>query len=165
VPSLIQKFPRKIRLAACALALLALFWTTACNYDAIVFPAGLQLSSGTWGGENAGMLVNDELAHVHIGCTLGNLPAPVPVDETGHFEISGSYVLRAYPIAIGPELPAQFSGRLGRGKLLLTVTVNDTVEKRTVILGPVQLTYGKEPQMGPCPICRTIQKRANAIIR
>jgi hypothetical protein len=154
-----------MRPAACALALVALLWTAACEPDSIVFPDGLQLSSGTWGGENAGMLVNDELAHVHIGCTLGNLPAPVPVDETGHFVIAGKYILRAYPIAIGPELPAQFSGRLGRGKLLLTVTVNDTVEKRTVILGPVQLIYGKEPQMGPCPICRTIQKRASSIAR
>jgi hypothetical protein len=30
------------------------------------------------------------------------------------------------------------------------VTLTDTA----VVLGPVLLSYGKEPRMGPCPICR-----------
>jgi len=34
--------------------------------------------------------------------------------------------------------------------MTLTVTLTDT----TVTLGPVRLAYGKEPRMGPCPICR-----------
>jgi len=34
--------------------------------------------------------------------------------------------------------------------MTLTVTLTDTA----VTLGPVQLTLGQEPQMGPCPICR-----------
>jgi len=34
--------------------------------------------------------------------------------------------------------------------LTLTVTLTDT----TVTLGPVLVFFGKEPRMGPCPICR-----------
>jgi hypothetical protein len=64
------------------------------------------------------------------------------------------YVLRAYPIHIGPDLPAQFSGQVRDNRLTLRVVVNDTVEKKTVNLGPVTVTLGREPQMGPCPICR-----------
>ncbi|MGH7713356.1 MAG: hypothetical protein ACREOG_18860, partial [Gemmatimonadaceae bacterium] len=35
------------------------------------------------------------------------------------------------------------------------VTVNDTVEKKTVVLGPVRVTFGREPRMQVCPICRS----------
>ena len=34
----------------------------------------------------------------------------------------------------------------------MTLTVSLTDIPR--VLGPVTLTYGKEPKMGPCPICR-----------
>jgi hypothetical protein len=34
----------------------------------------------------------------------------------------------------------------------MTLTVSLTPTAR--VLGPVTLIYGKEPQMGPCPICR-----------
>jgi hypothetical protein len=34
--------------------------------------------------------------------------------------------------------------------MTLTVMLTDT----TVTLGPVQVVYGKEPRMGPCPTCR-----------
>jgi hypothetical protein len=43
--------------------------------------------------------------------------------------------------------------------LTLTVAVNDTTLKRLVVLGPVALTYGREPKMGPCPICQVMVAR------
>jgi hypothetical protein len=126
----------------------------ACSADDAVHPAaGEQLAVGTWGGENAGVIVNDSIAHVHIACTLGNIPAPVVLEEGGRFDVAGTYVLRAYPIHIGPDLPAQFSGTITNNRLTLRVAVNDTVEKKTVNLGPVVLTLGRDPRMGPCPIC------------
>jgi hypothetical protein len=112
------------------------------------------LSAGTWGGVNAGVIVDDAIAHVHVGCTNGNFAVPVNVDETGRFSVSGEYLLRAYPIAIGPMLPAQFTGTVAGQQLTLTVAVNDTVEKKLVNLGPVHVTLGVAPRMGPCPICR-----------
>jgi hypothetical protein len=35
------------------------------------------------------------------------------------------------------------------------VAVNDTIEKKLVALGPVTVTFGREPRMQQCPICRT----------
>jgi len=112
------------------------------------------LSRGTWGGENAGAIVDDTIVHVHIGCTLGNFPPPAVVDDQGRFSMEGSYTLRAYPVAVGPPLPAVFSGVVNGSQLTLSVAVNDTVEKKLVPLGPVTVVLGREPRMQVCPICR-----------
>ena len=109
---------------------------------------------GTWGGENAGLIADDSTAHVHIGCTFGNIPHGI-VAVSGAFVVPGEYLLRAYPVAVGPMLPAQFQGRVSGKTLTLTVIVTDTTADTTATLGPVRLYYGREPQMGPCPICRS----------
>jgi hypothetical protein len=132
---------------------------TVCQSDPMVgLPVGPNLASGTWGGNNAGAIVTDSQAHIHIGCTFGDISGLVPLSSDGSFSVAGSYVLRAYPIMVGPSLPAQFSGRVqqrfGLSTLTLTVVVNDTVAKTTQTLGPVDVTFGKDPNMGPCPICR-----------
>ena len=123
-----------------------------CGSSDPVSPDG-KLLTGTWGGENAALILEDADAHVHIGCTNGDFPAPLAVDADGRFSVTGSYVLRAYPIQIGPSLPAQFAGVLDGRSLTFTVAVNDTVEKKLVVLGPVSVTFGKDARMGPCPIC------------
>jgi hypothetical protein len=91
---------------------------------------------------------------VHINCTFGNFRVPVTVDERGRFSVAGTYVLRAYPVVVGPELPAQFSGEIDGSRLTLTVAVNDTVEKKAVQLGPVVVFRGALPRLDHCPICR-----------
>lgn len=134
----------------------------ACGAGSAAGPgAGPALTVGTWGGDQAGVIVTDTGVHVHIGCTLGDIAGTVAIDDHGVFDKSGSYLLRAYPIAVGPTMPAQFHGVITRtlvgGKWLaqmtLTVTVNDTVQKQTVVKGPATVTFGATPQMGPCPIC------------
>ena len=112
------------------------------------------LSRGTWGGENAGAIVDDTIVHVHIGCTLGNFPPPAVVDDQGRFSMEGSYTLRAYPVAVGPPLPAVFTGVVNGNQLTLSVAVNDTLENKLVPLGPVTVVLGREPRMQVCPICR-----------
>lgn len=126
----------------------------ACGRESAAPPDRVRLAVGTWGGENAGVLVNDSVAHVHIGCTFGYLPAPVPLDASYHFSATGDYTLRAYPVQVGPSLPARYDGVIEGNKLTLVVTVNDTVEKKTVTVGPAVVYFGREPRMGPCPICR-----------
>ncbi len=138
--------------------ILACFLVAACSDGSLLPPSHDKLSLGTWGGDNAGVIVTDSGTHVHIGCTFGDLPADVPLDGAGRFTIDGSYVLRAYPIMVGPRLPAQFSGRVVGSKLTIGVAVNDTVEKKVVALGPVTVVYGHPPEMGPCPICRAPQR-------
>lgn len=107
--------------------------------------------AGTWGGDNAGLIATDSSAHVHIGCTVGDIHQQLVADSSGRFDVPGIYNITAYPVYRGPDHPARFSGQIFGREMSLTVTLTDTA----VTLGPVLLTFGKEPRMGPCPICRT----------
>ena len=148
--------PARARVAACV-ALAAL----ACGpSDAPPVAPPATLAVGTWGGENAGLVVDDSAAHLHIGCTLGDFPAPVRLDRAGRFTVAGGWVLRAFPIVLGPRLPARLVGTLEGEVLTLRVTVDDTVSRSTVELGPVTVAYRRDPRLGPCPICRTPRRRA-----
>ena len=105
---------------------------------------------GTWGGTNAGLIATDSTAHVHIGCTLGDVTGAIRADSAGRFDVTGTYDVDAYPVARGVLHPARFTGQVLGHTMVLTVMLTDTAR----VLGPVTLTYGHEPQMGPCPICR-----------
>ena len=128
----------------------ALVWgfvvLAGCN--ASPFPPGAMVS-GTWGGSNAGLLVDDTSAHIHIGCTNGNVHAPIVLDMSGRFDVAGVHNITAHPVDLGILHPARFSGTVDGRTMTLTVALTDTA----VTLGPVQLTFEKEPNMGPCPIC------------
>ncbi len=117
-------------------------------------PADGLLAIGTWGGKEAGVLVGDTLTHIHIGCTFGNVRGRVTLDADGRFTRTGSYVLRAFPVQIGPAMPATFSGRVSGETLTIRVTVRDTIEKKDVAFGPASVRLGTEPTMANCPICR-----------
>jgi hypothetical protein len=106
--------------------------------------------AGTWGGENAALIADDTSAHVHIGCTYGNVHQQIIPDADGRFDVPGEQNITAHPVDRGILHPARFSGRVSNGIMMLTVTLTDT----TVTLGPVKLALGQEPRMGPCPICR-----------
>lgn len=120
-------------------------------------PGSRVLPPGTWGGNNAGMIVTDSGAHLHIGCTVGEVRVAIPLDDEGRFDVAESHNITAYPVDRGIFLPARLTGRtdLGQFALTLTVTIDDTVHHETVVLGPVRLRWGAKPEMGPCPICRT----------
>jgi hypothetical protein len=141
---------RSARLSVCTLAVVA-----ACSATSPKpLPLDGLLPLGTWGGDSAGLIVSDSAAHVHIACTFGDVPGRIPFGAQGQFDVAGSYVLRAYPITVGPSLPARFTGRLEGTTVVMTVTVADTVEHRTVVRGPVVVRLGDAPRLGPCPICR-----------
>ena len=105
--------------------------------------------AGTWGGENAALIADDTSAHVHIGCTYGNIHQQI-VPTEGRFDVPGEQNITAHPVDLGIMHPARFRGRIVGSSMTLTIQLTDT----TVTLGPVLLTFGKEPRMGPCPICR-----------
>jgi hypothetical protein len=134
--------------------LLAVLGLGACSGASVLPPTDGILAEGDWGGENAGVIVTASSVHVHVGCTFGDVAGKITLDESGSFSVDGSYVLRAYPIAVGPSLPARFTGRVRGGSLTLSIAVNDTVEKKQVPLGPVTVVYGRAAEMGPCPICK-----------
>jgi hypothetical protein len=137
-------------------ALLACTVTTVllgCSAGTSLPPFDGRLAIGTWGGDGAGMIVADTSMHLHIGCTYGDVSGRVPI-VNGEFDVAGSYLLRAYPIAVGPTLPARFVGKVLGNRATITVTVDDTVQHQSVVRGPVVVVYGQQPQLGPCPICR-----------
>ena len=136
-----------------ALTCAMLLACATCRHGETVVSPLTRLAIGTWGGQGAGVIVNDTLTHVHVGCTFGDIPGRVALDADGRFTVDGNFVLRAYPVYIGPTLPASFSGHVEGNTLTLAVAVNDTVAKKVVSLGPVTVTLGKDPQLGPCPIC------------
>jgi hypothetical protein len=129
--------------------------------DCSIFEPRSRVVTGTWGGDNAGLIADDSTAHVHVACTFGNVHQGIVLSATGRFDVPGDYVLRAYPVYVGPSLPARFQGSVLGRTMTLAVAVNDTTATpdTTVMLGPVKLTLGVEPRMGPCPICRSPRGR------
>ena len=148
------RFSRRERsfAALCLASAVAVACSSAATTTVPPFDGSIPL--GNWGGQNAAMIVSDTAMHVHIGCTYGDASGRVPVGSGGQFDVAGSYMLRAYPIAVGPTVPARFTGRLDGAKVTITATIDDTVQHQTVVLGPVTVTYGAEAKLGPCPICR-----------
>ena len=128
-------------------AILSIFAVLGCS---AATSARITEVAGTWGGDNAGLIVSDTDVHVHIGCTLGDAVGPIHPDANGRFEANGTYNVDAYPVDRGIVHPAQFTGQIAGQTMTLTVTLTDNAR----VLGPVTLIYGKEPKMGPCPICR-----------
>jgi hypothetical protein len=116
-------------------------------------PDGL-LPLGNWGGDSSAMIVSDTAMHLHISCTYGDVSGRIPVGTDGNFDIAGSYLLRAYPVAVGPTMPARFVGHLSGTTLTVSAIVNDTVQHTTVTRGPVTVKLGADPKLLPCPICR-----------
>ena len=135
-------------------AAIAVIAALNCAAASPVVPADGLLPLGTYGGDSGGMIVGDTSMHLHVGCTFGDVSGRVPVDASGRFDVAGSYMLRAYPIAVGPSVPARFTGTIDGDRVVVTATIDDTVEHRTVVHGPVSVRLGVEPNLGPCPICR-----------
>ena len=126
---------------------LALFVAGACETSRMELDT---VPVGTWGGEDAGLIVRTDGAHAHIGCTLGDVPGPIPLDSEGRFDVAGQWNVDAYPIDRGILHPARLSGRTDGRTLTLSVLLTDTSQ----VLGPALLTFGREPRMQNCPICR-----------
>ena len=122
------------------------------------FPPGATVL-GTFGGNNAGLLADDTSAHVHIGCTYGDLHQPIVLDPNSRFDLPGEQNITAYPVGPGVLHPARFTGSIDGRTMTLTVTLTDTA----VTLGPVSMTFEKQPNMGPCPICFGNRARARMV--
>ena len=110
---------------------------------------------GTWGGEEAGLLVRADGAHAHIGCTYGDVAGPIPFDADGRFDVAAQWNVSAFPIDRGIFHEARMSGRLTGRSLTFSAKLTDTGQS----LGPVAVTLGREPTMANCPICRNPKPR------
>jgi hypothetical protein len=158
------KYGRSSVVARVLAITLALSVVTCRSSHNVTLPGG-SLTLGTWGGDNAGVIATDSVTHVHVGCTFGDMPGNIALNTEGRFTVDGTFVLRAYPVMVGPTLPAQFSGQVSGHTLTLAIAVNDTVAKKIVALGPVSVEFGRTPNMGPCPICLVPKNRMGRAIR
>jgi hypothetical protein len=125
----------------------------ACSSSPTVGPVDGELQLGTWGGDSAGMIVSDTALHLHVGCTFGDVSGRVHVNADGSFEVVGNYTLHAYPILVGPTDPARFTGKVSGATATVTAIIDDTAQHQTVVHGPVVVSLGVTPRLGPCPIC------------
>jgi hypothetical protein len=123
-------------------------WLLAACGDSARIPDRLPI--GTWGGDEAGMVVSAEGAHVHVRCTVGDVEPPIALDPQGRFDAPGRHNVDAFPVNRGIFHPARYSGSTDGRNLVLTVRLTDTGQT----LGPVGLVLGLEPRMVNCPICR-----------
>jgi hypothetical protein len=132
--------------------LVLLLLLTACGgSDRVPLPPG------TWGGPDAGVIVEGQTAHVHIGCTKGDTAAPIALDDNGEFAVKGLYNVNAYPVDQGILHPARFTGRVSGNEMTIEVQLLDTDQR----LGPVTVQLGRDPQMRQCPICRPARDQAS----
>ena len=140
-----------LRPVTCAALLLCAAAILACSDETIAPIDATRVAAGTWGADGAGAIVTDSVMHVHIACTYGDILGIVTLDAAGAFDRAGSYMPRAYPIAIGPSVPARFVGHVVGHDMTITVTVNDTVAKMERVFGPVTVTYdvsrGSDPAL------------------
>ncbi|HET8646938.1 MAG TPA: hypothetical protein VFO85_15695 [Vicinamibacteria bacterium] len=134
---------------ACLALALALALSACGGNDRVALP------DGTWGGDDAGVIVEGQAAHVHIGCTKGDTAAPIALDGDGEFAVRGLYNVNAYPVDQGILHPARFTGRVSGNEMTLQVQLLDTDQR----LGPVTLRLGRNPDMRRCPICRSPHER------
>lgn len=148
--------PSSRRGTALGVSALALFVAAfaACSSTSAVLPPDGLVPLGNWGGDTSAMIVSDTATHLHISCTYGDVSGRIALDAAGAFDVIGSYMLHAYPITIGPSVPARFIGHLTGSTLTVTAIVSDTMQHTTVTRGPVTVTLGADPKLGPCPICR-----------
>ena len=112
------------------------------------FPPGATVI-GTFGGNNAALMADDTSAHVHIGCTYGDVHEPIVLDVSSRFDVAGEHNITAYPVDLGIFHPARFTGSISGRIMTLRVMLTDT----TVTLGPVTVKLDEEPAMGSCPKC------------
>src|SRR2546422_7978689 len=82
--------------------------------------------AGMWGGDNAALMADDTSAHIHIGCTYGNVHQQIIPDAEGRFDVQGEHNNTAHPVDRGILHPPRFVGRVSGGNMTMPATLTDT---------------------------------------
>ena len=90
-----------------ALIVLATLVIGPCDPTGLKPPKDL---AGTWGGENAGLIADDTSAHVHIGCTYGNVHQQIVPDSSGRFDVPGEHNITRIRSTAASCIPRALSG-------------------------------------------------------
>src|SRR5688500_15964982 len=123
-----------------ALCLAAL--TAACSTSNATAPLTGTLT-GSWGGPQASLVVDETGARVELVCADGRIDGPIALDE-GRFEATGPWW--PGPVPPNEDLRARYAGRVDDGRLELVIVA----EPDDRILGPLTLVRGREPNFPRC---------------
>lgn len=103
------------------------------------------LATGTWGGQQVTLFVDEARAVLKLGCAEGEFAAPVRLDRKGQFALDGTFSAAGG----GPSTPddrpvkSRYEGVLKDGRLSLTVRHGASVET-------YQLDHGVQSKVIRC---------------
>jgi hypothetical protein len=118
--------PRRFRLPTVLLflAVVAAGTASTCPVD---IPD--RVPNGNWGGPHMGMVMTDSGGVIEFDCAAGRIPAPIPLDRRGNFDVAGLLVHQGPgPVRIDsvyPSTPGRYAGWSDGRTMSVTLTVDD----------------------------------------
>jgi hypothetical protein len=112
-----------------------LLLTTCAAVAAFCSPTaadGVNVPTGTWGGQHIALEVTAAGATVEFDCAHGAINGPLTLDSSGQFDLTGTFArehggpIRDDDSSTGE--PARYSGTLKDGTLTVTVTLTERSE-------------------------------------
>ena len=123
---------------------------------AAVLMAGLALQRAAWAQTESEP--NDVLGQANALAPNDTVTAAIgSAGDQDWYKVTVSAQGRLQLSLLGP--PANMRGQMELYNRnadwmgVFAVAINDTVSKQVVVRGPVTVTLGTEPKLGPCPIC------------
>jgi hypothetical protein len=111
---------------------------------------GTRLAPGNWGGMHVNLLVTDSGASVSFDCGHGTIGQPIALDDSGRFDVNGTYTEEGPgPTRQGREPPAdsaRYYGSVSGDTMTLTIARAGSSDKNA----PLTLTRGKVGKVGKC---------------
>jgi hypothetical protein len=109
-----------------------------------------RVPNGNWGGAHMGMVMSDSGGVIEFDCAAGRIPAPIPLDSHGNFDVPGLLIHQGPgPIRIDsvyPSSAARYAGNSNGHTMSVTMSVSDGS-------APTQsfsMTYGGNPRVLKC---------------
>ncbi len=152
---------KKFSFSASALMLLLLVLGGSCQKSGSIREPGQtsspaegskmsKIEAGSWGGQHISMDVGDQGITIEFDCAHGAIDRQFETDESGAFEVIGTYVKESPgPVRQGEESdaqPARYRGRIDGNEMNVTITLTGTDE----VIGTFTLTHGKAPRVFKC---------------
>jgi hypothetical protein len=121
--------------------------TAAC--DGAAGPSSItRVPNGTWGDQHERLTVSSNGSSFDGFCAHGSIEQPMMVDQSGHFDVPGTFLQQVGGPSIGVSHAARYVGSAdGR---ILNLTVQFTDSPQTV--GPFVLTLGQSPTIAGCSL-------------
>ncbi len=105
---------------------------------------------GEWGGRSVALSLSQDKRDVEFDCAHGSIDEPLVLDDTGRFDVAGTFT-HEHPGPVHEDenfipLPARYSGWTDGKTMMLMVHLTDTDEE----IGPFYLTLGDQARLAKC---------------